>query len=343
MTLIEKILQTSIRKLGTDNFKNFLSEQILRHWNTLVDKSIAAFVTPIEIEHGILFVDVKSSAHKDQLKFYAEDIVDAINEHFGNGEQIIKEIKVARPYQVAEFNAKKNRPAPEGETDSSTKEIAATDEQIVKKNSSQLKDVSKVKSNVNPEEIPLSEEEIARCKESVKKIEDPDVRWVALRSLLAQAKFQKFQLANGWHKCKNCDSLCAETETLCEVCRLKEHEKLLRMLFEIFYDMPWLSSTEVQKLFIMKFPNLRDKCPIDVVNSARTSLVQNLASRLTRDTEDVNSKEILRLVMLEKQLPPEKVTSAIIRRTLAELQFNFADPVHYSRYKFSKFRILPRK
>ena len=332
MAPIKDVLQESLRGLGADNYRKFLSTEILAHWNSLVDKSISAFVTPIEIEHGILFVDVKSSAHKDQLKFYVEEIIDAINEKLEVGEQPVKEIKIARPHQVAAFNAKNLQPV--AEKNSSPQKIDAVEE----KSSPPQKNSSNVKPEVSCEEISLSDEEIARYKESVKKIKDPDVRWVALRSLLAQAKFQKFRLANGWHKCKTCDSLCAPTETFCEVCLLKEHEKLMRTLFAIFYDAPWLSSADVQKIFAEKFPNQRDQCPLDVVNSARTSLVQNLAARLTVDEENERSDEILRLVMLERQLPPDKITPAIVKRTLAELHFNFADPIRFQRYRFTKFR-----
>lgn len=335
MAPIKDVLQASLRELGTDNYRKFLSTEILAHWNSLVDKSISAFVTPIEIEHGILYVDVKSSAHKDQLKFYTEEIIDAINEKLEVGEQPVKEIKIARPHQIAAFKTKNIQP----EENSSPQEIAAVEE----KSSPPQKILPNVKPEFSCEEISLSDEEIARYKESVKKIKDPDVRWVALRSLLAQAKFQKFRLANGWHKCKTCDSLCAPTETFCEVCLLKEHEKLVRTLFAIFYDSPWLSSADVQKIFAEKFPNRRDQCPLDVVNSARTSLVQNLAARLTVDEESERSDEILRLVMLERQLPPDKITPAIVKRTLAELHFNFADPIRFQRYRFTKFRNVQRR
>lgn len=338
MAPIKQVLQATIQGFGEEKFNEFLNEEIFRNWNSLVDKSISAFVTPIEIEHGILFVAVKSSAHKDQLKFYSEEIIDAINARFGDDDQRIKEIKIARPYQIAAFNEKNNRPAP-------------VEIHEVKQNFSAPVEIHEVRQNfsapvemheVDREEIFLTDEEVAAFKESVQKIEDTNVRALAFRSLLAQAKFQKFQLANGWHKCKNCDSLCAATETFCEVCRLKEHEKILRSLFAIFYDTPWLSSADVQKIFAEKFPNQRN-CPLDVVNSARTSLVQNLAARLTVDNENEDSKEILRLVMLEKQIPPDKVTPAIIRRTLAELQFNFADPFRFHRYRFTKFRNAQRR
>ena len=304
---IESVLHNSIRALGSEIYKRFLSDEIVSHWDTLVDKSISANVQPIVMENGVLFVHAKSSAVKDQLKFFAEDIIDAINDAFGNGGQAVKEIRPAKPYQVAIFKEKRR--------------------QI------EMKDKLAVKSD----EIPLTDEEIARCEAAAQKIADEDLRAVTLQTLLSQARAKKFKLSNGWHKCKTCDSLCEATETFCEVCRIKDNEKVRRLLFEIFYDMPWLGSEDAQKVFAEKFPN-REQCPIDFVNSTRASLIQLIAGHLTLDDADESSQEILRLVMLERQLPPDKVTPAIVRRTLSELHFNFADPIRFQRYKFSKFR-----
>lgn len=313
MKAIENILQDSMRTLGDEHYKKFLSDEIIFHWDTLVDENISAGVQPIAVENGVLFVHAKSSAIKDQLKFFAEDIIDAINEHFGNDEQQIKEIRPAKPFQVAAFQK------------------------------AQRKVTQPEKVEDKTDEIILTPEEIASCEASAQRIADEDLRAVVLKTLLSQAKYKKFRLSNGWHKCKSCDSLCEETETLCEVCRLKEYDKIRRLLFEIFYDTPWLGSEEVQKIFAEKFPNLREECPIDFVNSTRTSFIQLLAGRLTRDETDEDSNDIMRIVMLERQLPPEKITPAIIRRTLGELHFNFADPIRFQRYKFSKFLNLKRK
>lgn len=310
---LESVLHESMRALGDEHYKKFLSDEIIFKWDSIVDKSIADNVQPIVFENGVLFVQTKSSAFKDQLKFFVEDIIDTINEYFSRGEQQVKEIRPAKPFQVAEFNESRRQVEQSKEVD------------------------------INIEGIILTPEEVASCEASAQKIADDDLRAVALKTLLSRAKYKKYRLSNGWHKCKFCDSLCEETETLCEVCRLKEYEKIKQSLFEIFYDTPWLSSEEVQKIFAEKFPNLREECPIDFVNSTRTSLIQLLAGHLSPDEEDEDSNEIMRIVMLERRLPPDKVTPAIIRRTLGELHFNFADPIRFHRYKFSKFRNLQRK
>lgn len=308
MKELDDVLKMTLRALGPEIYKKILSDEIFKHWDTLVDKSISAGTQPIVLENGILFVHAKSSAVKDQLKFFAEDIIDAINARFGNGGQLVKEIRPAKSFQVAAFRNKYHR------TELSDKIANA------------------------PSEIVLTADETARCEAEAQKIADDDLRTVMLQTLLSRAKFKKFKLSDGWHKCKSCDSLCEATETFCEVCRLKERDKIKRLLFDIFYDAPWLGSEDVQKIFVEKFPNLIEQCPIDFVNSTRASLIQLLAGRLARDEADEESNEIMRIVMLERQLPPEKVTPAIIRRTLGELHFNFAAPIRFQRYKFSKFR-----
>ena len=310
LTDIESALRKTIRSFGSDNYKKFLNNAIIDKWDTLVDKSISVVIRPVVLEHGVLYVKTNSAAANDQLKFFAEEIIDNINDTLGDGEQIVKEIRPAKAHQLAAF--KEKTPPPE-----ESKTLAET-----------------------IDEIPLSPEEIAACETSVEKISNAELRAVVLQTLFSQLKSNKFKISNGWHKCKTCDSLCAADETFCEVCRLKEHEKIKRKLFDIFYDAPWLSSEDVQKIFAEKFPNQSDRCPIDFVNSTRATLIQQLAGRLTLVDADEGSNEILRLVMLERQLPPDKVTPAIIRRTLSELHFNFADPIRFQRYKFSKFRNL---
>ncbi|MBR1805400.1 MAG: DUF721 domain-containing protein [Selenomonadaceae bacterium] len=310
LTDIESALRKTIRSLGPDLYKKFLSDHIVEKWDSLVDKSVSVGIRPVVLEHGVLYVKTNSAAANDQLKFFTEEIIDNINDTMGDGEQIVKEIRPAKAHQLAAF--KEKTPPPE-----EPKTLAET-----------------------IDEIPLSPEEIARCEQSVQKISNAELRAVVLQTSLSQLKSNKFKISNGWHKCKTCDSLCAPDETFCEVCRLREYENIKRKLFDILYDAPWLSSEDVQKIFAEKFPNQSDRCPIDFVNSTRATLIQQLAGRLTLVDADESSNEILRLVMLERQLPPDKVTPAIIRRTLSELHFNFADPIRFQRYKFSKFRNL---
>lgn len=286
-------LHEQVRALGTATYKKFLGSEVIRNWNKLIDDSIAAQVTPVTIEHGVLFVDAQSSAVKDQLKFFAEEIIDAINENFGRGEPLVKEIRIAKGFQIADKlkPQKVSEPAPAEEVDW--------------------------------EQITLTDAEIKHCEEQAQKISDDKLRQTVLQTLLTQARLKKFRLANGWHKCTKCDSLCPPKEIFCEVCRIKKRDAMNSELFKIFYDEPWLKTWEAQKILLERMPHMRRECLPDAVESARTSLIQRIASHVRYGDE--TSPDALKLVMLEKRLPPDKLTPAIIKRALSDLQFNLAE------------------
>ena len=300
MNDLQKIFRDKMSTFGKYTSEKFLGSEIAHDWDKLVDSSIAAQVKPVTLEHGVLFVSVKSSAFKDQLKFFAEEIVDAINDAFGQGEVVVKSIRIAHAFQVADMPPEKNS-APEV-----------------------------VKSKVTLEQIILSDEEIRRCEEQAKKFSDEKLRQTVLQTLLAQAKSQKLRLANGWHKCANCDTLCEPQETFCETCKIREREVMVKELFKIFYDEPWLKPPAAQKILLERLPHMRTECSLDAVESARTSLIQKIAGRIRFGDEE--SPDVLKLVALEKRLPPEKLTPAIIRRTLIDLQFNLSEQPKLQRY-----------
>lgn len=296
MIEIDRVLHEQIRSYGAKAYRKFLCSEVIKNWSRLVDESIAAQVKPVAIEHGVLFVHVENSAYKDQMKFFSEEIIEAINESFGQEAPLVKEIQIAKGFQVADMPPDKNPPA-------------------------------QVDKPVKPEDITLTDEEIKRCEEQVKKFSNADLRLTVLNTLLSQAKAQKFRLANGWHKCDKCDTLCPPEEIFCEVCRVKEREAMKRKLSDILYDAPWLKTQEAQKLLLDQMPHMRGECTADSIASVRTSLIQNLASRIRFGDE---SPDVLKLVMLRKRLPPDKLTPAIIRRALSELQFNPADSSRFA-------------
>lgn len=290
MIEINHVLHKQMRSLGKVTYKKFLCREVINNWNRLVDENIAAQVTPVAIERGVLFVQVENSAFKDQLKFFKEEIIDAINETFGQDEPLVKNIQIAKGFQIPDPPQEKIPPAP-------------VEEPTI-------------------EDMTLTEEETARCQEQANKFPDK-LRQTVLATLVSQIKVQKLRLKNGWHKCVNCNALCPPKEMFCEVCKVKERNLMINKLFDIFYDSPWLRSWDAQKILLEQMPHMRSECTLDVVDSARTSLIQNLASHHRFGDED--SPDIMKLVMLKKQLPPDKVTPAIIRRALYELQFNLAE------------------
>ena len=298
------ILREKMRSLGAEAYKKFLCGEVIHDWDKLVDESISAQVRPVKIERGVLYVSVQNSAFKDQLKFFAEEIIDAINEHYGQEEPLVKSIRIAKAFQIADMPPAETSPAP------------------VKKTEVALEDIT------------LTAEEIARCESQAKNFSDDELRPTVLATLLSQARIQKFRLANGWHKCAECETFCPPEEIFCEVCKIKARAAMVEELYRIFYDEPWLKTHEAQKILLERLPQMRGECPPDVIESARTSLIQKVAGSVRYGDEE--SPDVLKLVMLEKRLPPEKLTPAIIRRTLVDMQFNLADKALLYRYQKPK-------
>ena len=301
---MRNFLREQMRSHGEETYKQFLCNEVIHDWDKLVDETVAAQVRPVKIERGVLYVDVQNSAFKDQLKFYAEEIIDAINEHYGQEKPIVKSIQIAKGFQIDDAPPKKAPPAQ------------------LKKNKVEFKDIA------------LTEEEIARCEERAQNFSNEELRPTVLATLLSQARAQKFRLANGWHKCAECETLCEPEEIFCEVCKIKAREAMVEELYRIFYDEPWLKTHEAQKILLERMPQMQRECPPDVIESARTSLIQKVAGGIQYGDEE--SPDVLKLVMLEKRLPPEKLTPAIIRRTLIDLQFNLADKALLYRYNSLK-------
>ena len=248
-----------------------------------------------------------SSAYKDQLKFFAEEIIDAINENFSQDKPLVKKVRIANAVQIAANPpAKISKPA-------------------------QVEP-----SEITLEQITLSDEELADCRAKAAKISDEKLRQTVLETLISQACAQKFHVLKGWHKCASCNTLCPPEENFCEVCLIKERSVMFNELFKILYDKPWLKPQVTQKILLDKMPHMIRECSLDVIESARTSLIQKIAGRVHFGDEE--SSDVMKLVMLEKRLSPDKLTPAIIRRTLIDLQFNLADQAQVRRYSLKSSR-----
>lgn len=288
---LEKYLRDEMRLLGGETYQRFLARELAYHWRELVDKEIFDKMKPIKLERGILYVAIESSAYKDQLKFLKEDIIDAINENFG--ENIVKSISSASILQISDMPPDKKS------------------------------NLAVEKPKITLEDIILTEEEIQRCEERAKKFSNEKLRETVLQTLLSQAKVQKFRMASGWHKCLKCDVLCPPEENFCEVCKIKEREAMVNALFRIIYDEPNLKAWDVQKILLKEMPHMKSECTFAAIESARTSLIQKIASKVRYGDEE--SPNVIKLVALAKRLSPDKLTPAIIRRALIDLQFNLSE------------------
>lgn len=300
MIEIDRVLHERFKAAGADTYRKFLCSEVIHNWDKLFDKSISAQVKPVTIEHGVLFVSVSNSAFKDQLKFYTEEIIDIINESYDAEETLVKEIRLAKGFQIANMPPKETEPAP----------------------------VEKPK--VSMEEITLTDEEIKDCEEKASKISDAELRQTVLSLALSHARSQKFKLANGWHKCAECNVLCEPEEMFCESCKIKAREKMVKELKNIFREAPQTKTHEAQKILLERMPYMRNECIPEAIESARTSLIQEIAN--TVRFGDADSPDVEKLVALEKRLPLDKLTPAIIQRTLLDMHFNLLDGALVRRY-----------
>ena len=111
---------------------------------------------------------------------------------------------------------------------------------------------------------------------------------------------------------------------------------MVNTLFKIFYDAPQLKAWDAQKILLEKMPHMKNECSLAAIESARTSLIQKVAGKVRIGDEE--SPDVLKLVALAKRLPPDKLTPAIIRRTLIDLQFNLSEQPKIQRYNAFKNR-----
>lgn len=279
--------------------KKLLQKEIFNRWQEIFPAFANKFF-PVKIEGETLIVDSNDSAFKDMLKFGAPDFIQKINEKISPGLPIISKIKFGKSFEDIPPSIK-NFPAPK----------------IL-------------------EEIQLSTEEIEECKKQVAAVADDNQRQILLETILSYKKAEKRKLKSGWHKCKFCNLLCPPKEILCNICAVKEREKLFCAIKKFFLAAPEMHFQDIQKKIIRQFPHLYKECTLEKIESARMDLILKRAAKISFG--DTTSDAAIFLVRLIRQLPREKLTPEIINRTLQEFKFNLADLPPLQKHEFSKPR-----
>ena len=290
---INKILFEYLNK-DKDLMKKFMQHAVIYYWKDLFPK-YADSIFPIEVKDDVLIVDSNNNALKDRLKFIVPNIIRTINNNFDFEEPIVKDIKFGKKFKE---DPPPKKPEPKVQ-----------------------------KSEV--ESVELTPEEIAECKEKADKVIDRIQRQKILELMLTHAKAQKYKLKNGWHKCRLCTILCPPNEILCNVCKIKEREKLRINIKKIFLSAPETPFREIQKQITRKFPHLQKECTLENIESARMELILQKAAKISYG--DKKSDAVLYLVSLIRQLPRQSLTQEIIDKTLKEFQFNLRDLPPYER------------
>lgn len=278
--------------------KKLLQQEIFNRWHEILP-NFGDRISPVKIQGETLIVTSNDNALMDTLKFGAPNLVKLINKRISPGLPIISAIKFG--------NSLKNSPP------------------LPKKNPAPIEEP----------EIELTPEEIAECEKKVAAIADENRRQFLLETMLSYAKAQKRKLQRGWHKCKLCNLLCPPKEILCDICKVKERERMYAAIRKIFCDAPETPFQEILQKIFQEFPHLQQECTLEKIESARMDLILQRAAKISYG--DTTSDAAIFLVRLIRQLPKEKLTPAIIQRTLEEFKFNLANLPSFEKRNFSKF------
>lgn len=295
---VSAVLQKTLENISPELRKKLLQKEIFKRWHEIF-KTLADKISPVKIQGETLIVTSNDSAVKDTLKFSAENFVKLINDKISPDLPIISEIKFDKIYDA---------PPPV---------------------------VTPISIPIPKIEIELTPEEIANCEEQVSAVADENLKKILLETILSHAKAQKRKLKSGWHKCQLCNLLCPPKKILCSICAVKERGRMLKEIRKIFISAPETRFREIQQKIIRQFPYFHEECTLEKIESARMDLILQQAAKVSFG--DTTSDAAKFLVQLIRQLPREKLTEAIINRTLKEFKFNLANLPPFPKHEFSKF------
>ena len=285
---IDKVLYKTLAK-NPNLRRKFLQAEIFYRWKELFPQ-FANSISPAKIQDETLILYSNDNALKDMLKFRAADFIQQINEKISPVIPIISDLKFGK-IKPPKLIFPKKKP----------KKIIAP----------------------KFEEPELTAEEISECEKKVADVKNEIQRQILLETFLSYAKAEKRKLQRGWHKCKLCNSLCPPNDILCNVCTVKERERLQKTIRKIFCAAPETPFQKVQEKILIQFPYLQKECTLATIEFARSGLILQRAAKVSYG--DSTSDAAIFLVCLIRQLPRHKLTQQIIDDTLKDFQFNLAD------------------
>ena len=157
---IRRILNATLRKLGLE--KRIKEYAILSFWNDAVGENIALHTRPIKVYDGRLTVLVESSSWTQELTFLKSGIMERLNSTIGK--KVIKDIY----FKIGEIN-----PAP-------------LQRNGVKKSFPE----EKKEKAIDLERVKLDKGKRRKIEESLKKIEDPEIKKILKDFLTKEAKYE---------------------------------------------------------------------------------------------------------------------------------------------------------
>ena len=303
LEIASQVIQKSLSQIDKSVKQKIDLQFIFLRWREFVG-NFADKIYPVEIKGKTLILHSNNSTLKDKFKYRVKTLIQKINSTFG--EEVIDKIIFGM-----NFAAQKN--------------LAAKSKA----------DIKPAPAEVSNAEVTLTDDEIAECKKKADVIENPERRQMLFNCLVTKKKADKSKKISAWHKCALCENLCSPAEILCDICQIYERRKMVDAVRQIFYDAPETKFRDVQKQLVEKMPHMKSICTLTFIESARMSLIQQTARRLSfGDTESDLAKFLVRLV---RQLPEDALTEKIIDRTLHEFRFDLADRPAFKPQTFSKY------
>ena len=298
LELIKNIVPKTLSQIDEDFKHNIDCHKLFFKWRELVGED-SEKIFPVKIEGTTLTLYSDSSSLKDKFKYRVPQLIEKINSLLG--EEVIKKIIFGKTFSSNSERVLENKAVEEVET----------------------------------EEITLTDEEILDCEKKSAAIQNPERRKMLFDCLISKKKSDKAKKLSGWKKCALCENLCPPKKNLCDVCEVKELNKMSETIRKIFFDTPDIKFFDVQKKISELMPHINKKCTLNFIESARMSLIQQTAKRISfNDRESPPVKFFVRLV---RQLPEESLTEKIIEKTLHEFRFDFSDIPPLKPRNFKKF------
>ena len=276
---------------------------IFINWDKFMDEH-SAEIFPVKLNDTTLILFSDDHALKDKFKYSAPNVIEKINSYFGK--EIVTKIKFSSRFSY----------------------------KFVTKNISARNKISETEI-INDLEISLADEEIEECRKKSSVIADEESSRMLFECLIAKKKSDKLKKLSDWHKCAVCENFCSPNENLCDVCKIHERNKMLQAIRKIFHATPYIKFDDVQKKICTDMPHMRLECTLNLIDSARMTLIQQTVRRISFG--DRNSALAKFLVMLVRQLPEDKLTEKIIDKTLHEFRFDFVDQPTFKPKEFKKF------
>lgn len=161
--------------------------------------------------------------------------------------------------------------------------------------------------------VPITDSDLNLAEQRVAEVKDDNLRAKLKAVYLKNLQLIKLKSAYGWINCQECGRLTPKEHSICFDCQRKIKLKKEQAIIEIFEEMPWATYQDIIEYV---------DCDRDMVKKLRDKLVQMLANKLSVNDGNIDNIDIMKLVMLYKSMPPDKLNADIIQDVLHKLRYD---------------------